>query len=145
VIVALRGIRSTASNLHRRRFLTKHPRKDGYAGEVNFSGVAFIQIGDLSMLEQQNDETTYLFVAIDAHIKRGGKVSRVTSGAEYERKALAGVGDIGTRQAGSEATIADGSRFAAAWGGRPPGRRLKAKHQASKAAMAALSNCFSLT
>jgi hypothetical protein len=73
VIVALRGIRSTASNLHRRRFLTKHPRKDGYAGEVNFSGVAFIQIGDLSMPEQQNDETTYLFVTIDAHIKRGGK------------------------------------------------------------------------
>lgn len=71
------------------------------------------------MLKQQSNETTYLFVTIGSRTKLGGHVTRVTTKAEYEGKALARVGDIVTYADGSEATIIDGAGFAAAWDDKP--------------------------
>jgi uncharacterized Zn-binding protein involved in type VI secretion len=71
------------------------------------------------MSEQNNNETTYLFVTIGSRTKRGGHVTRVSTKAEYKGMALARVGDIVTYDDGSEATIIDGSGFAATWEGKP--------------------------
>ena len=71
------------------------------------------------MSEQNNNETTYLFVTIGSRTKRGGHVTRVSTKAEYKGMALARVGDIVTYDDGSEATIIDGAGFAAAWGDKP--------------------------
>jgi uncharacterized Zn-binding protein involved in type VI secretion len=71
------------------------------------------------MLEQQKNETTYLFATIGSRTERGGRVTMVTSKAEYRGMALARVGDVVTYDDGSEATIIDGAGFAAAWGDRP--------------------------
>ncbi|WNC92704.1 PAAR domain-containing protein [Paraburkholderia sp. FT54] len=71
------------------------------------------------MPEQQNNETTYLFVTIGSRTRRGGRVSHVTTKAEYRGLALARVGDTVTYDDGSEATIIDGAGFAATWGDRP--------------------------
>jgi hypothetical protein len=35
------------------------------------------------MSEQQNSEATYLFVTIGSHTERGGRVTRVTTTAEF--------------------------------------------------------------
>ncbi|WP_429250316.1 PAAR domain-containing protein [Paraburkholderia sp. GAS333] len=51
--------------------------------------------------------------------ERGGRVSRVTTKAEYQGMALASVGDTVTYDDGSEATIIDGAGFAASWDGKP--------------------------
>nr|WP_318289687.1 PAAR domain-containing protein [Paraburkholderia sp. BL8N3] len=51
--------------------------------------------------------------------ERGGRVSRVSTEAEYDGKALARVGDVITYEDGSEATIIDGAGFAAIWGNKP--------------------------
>jgi uncharacterized Zn-binding protein involved in type VI secretion len=71
------------------------------------------------MLKQQNNETEYLFVTIGSRTKLGGRVTQVTTNAEYEGKALARVGDIVTYDDGSEATIIDGAGFAATWDDKP--------------------------
>jgi uncharacterized Zn-binding protein involved in type VI secretion len=71
------------------------------------------------MPEHQKNETTYLFATIGSLTRRGGRVSRVTTNAEYEGKALARVGDIVTYDDGSEATIVDGAGFAATWDDKP--------------------------
>jgi uncharacterized Zn-binding protein involved in type VI secretion len=71
------------------------------------------------MPEQQNSETTYLFVTIGSRTERGGRVTRVTTTAEYEGMALARVGDIVTYEDGSEATITDGAGSAALWDNAP--------------------------
>jgi uncharacterized Zn-binding protein involved in type VI secretion len=71
------------------------------------------------MSEQKNNNSTYLFVTIGSRTKRGGHVTRVSTKAEYRGMALARVGDIVTYYNGSEATIIDGSGFAAAWGDKP--------------------------
>jgi uncharacterized Zn-binding protein involved in type VI secretion len=102
-----------------RQFFTTSLREDGYAGEVTISGVSSIHIGDLNMLKPQKNETTYLFVTLGSHTKLGGRVTQVTTKAEYEGKALARVGDIVTYDDGSEATIIDGAGFAAAWDDKP--------------------------
>ena len=64
-------------------------------------------------MSEQKNETTHLFATIGALTERGGRVSRVTTRAEYGGKALARVGDIVTYDDGSEATIIDGAGFAA--------------------------------
>ena len=56
------------------------------------------------MLEQQKNETTYLFATIGSRTERGGRVTKVTSKAEYRGMALARVGDVVTYDDGSEAT-----------------------------------------
>lgn len=71
------------------------------------------------MPEQQKNETTYLFAMVGSLTGRGGRVSRVTTNAEHEGKALARVGDIVTYDDGSDATIVDGAGFAATWDDRP--------------------------
>jgi uncharacterized Zn-binding protein involved in type VI secretion len=71
------------------------------------------------MSEQKNNETTYLFVTIDSRTKLGGRVTRVSTKAEYKGMALARVGDIVTYDDGSEAVIIDGAGFAAAWEDKP--------------------------
>ncbi len=71
------------------------------------------------MSEQKNNETTYLFVTIGSRTKDGGRVTRVSTKAEYKGLALARVGDIVTYDDGSEATIIDGAGFAAAWENKP--------------------------
>ena len=71
------------------------------------------------MLKKQNNETAYLLVTIGSRSKLGGQVTRVTTNAEYEGKALARVGDIVTYDDGSEATIIDGAGFAATWDDKP--------------------------
>lgn len=57
-----------------------------------------------------------IFVTIGALTERGGCVNRVTTKAEYQGKALARVSDIVTYDDGIEATIIDGTGFAAVWG-----------------------------
>ena len=71
------------------------------------------------MPEQQKNETTYLFVTVGSRTGRGGRVTRVTTRAEYQGMALAGVGDTVTYDDGSEATILDGAGLAASWDGKP--------------------------
>jgi uncharacterized Zn-binding protein involved in type VI secretion len=71
------------------------------------------------MPEQQKNETTYLFVTIGSRTERGGRVTRVSTMAEYQGMALARVGDIVTYDDGGEATIIDGAGYAAAWGDKP--------------------------
>jgi uncharacterized Zn-binding protein involved in type VI secretion len=71
------------------------------------------------MSERKNNETTHLFVTIGSRTKDGGRVTRVSTEAEYEGLALARVGDIVTYDDGSEATIIDGAGFAAAWEDKP--------------------------
>lgn len=71
------------------------------------------------MSEQRSNETTYLFVTLDSRTKRGGRVNRVTTTADYRGMALARVGDIVTYDDGSEATVIDGARFAATWEDKP--------------------------
>jgi len=71
------------------------------------------------MFEQKNNETTYLFVTIGSRTERGGRVTRVSTKAEFKGMMLARVGDIVTYDDGSEATIIDGAGFAAAWGDKP--------------------------
>jgi uncharacterized Zn-binding protein involved in type VI secretion len=68
------------------------------------------------MLEQKNNETTYLFVTVGSRTERGGLVTRVSTSAEYQGMALARVGDIVTYDDGSVAIIIDGAGFAAVWG-----------------------------
>jgi uncharacterized Zn-binding protein involved in type VI secretion len=70
------------------------------------------------MLEQRK-ETTYLFVTIGSRTQSGGRVTRVSTKAEYKGMALARVGDIVTYDDGTEATIIDGAGFAAAWEDKP--------------------------
>ncbi|TDN61604.1 hypothetical protein [Paraburkholderia sp. BL10I2N1] len=48
------------------------------------------------MPEQQNNETTYLFVTIGSRTERGRRVTWITTMAEYQEMALARVGDIVT-------------------------------------------------
>lgn len=78
-----------------------------------------MRTGDLKIPEQQRNETTYLFATISAFTGRGGHVSRATTRAEYEGKALAHVGDIVAYHDRSEATIIDGTGYAATWEGKP--------------------------
>jgi uncharacterized Zn-binding protein involved in type VI secretion len=71
------------------------------------------------MSELKNNETTYLFVTIGSRTRDGGRVTRVSTKAEYKGMALARVGDIVTYDDGREATIIDGAGFAAAWEDKP--------------------------
>lgn len=57
------------------------------------------------MLEQQKNEKTCLFATIGSRAQRNGRVTKVTSKAEYRGMALARVGDIVTYDDGSEAII----------------------------------------
>jgi uncharacterized Zn-binding protein involved in type VI secretion len=71
------------------------------------------------MSKQKDNETTYLCVTIGSRTGRGGRVTRVTTQAECQGMALARVGDWVTYNDGSEATIIDGARVAAAWDDKP--------------------------
>ena len=71
------------------------------------------------MSEHRQNETIYPFATIGSRTKRGGRVTRVTTQAEYKGMALARVGDPVTYDDGSEATIIDGAGFAAVWGDKP--------------------------
>jgi uncharacterized Zn-binding protein involved in type VI secretion len=71
------------------------------------------------MSELQQDETTFPFATIGSRTERGGRVTRVTTRAEYNGMALARVGDVVTYDDGSEATIIDGAGFAAVWDEKP--------------------------
>jgi uncharacterized Zn-binding protein involved in type VI secretion len=70
-------------------------------------------------MPEQKKETTYLFVTIGSRTRDGGRVTRVSTKAEYKGMALARVGDVVTYDDGSEATIIDGAGFAAAWEDKP--------------------------
>ena len=59
------------------------------------------------------------FVTIGSRTRRGGRVTRVSTKAEYKGMALARVGDIVTDDDGSKATIIDGAGFAAVWEDKP--------------------------
>jgi uncharacterized Zn-binding protein involved in type VI secretion len=61
------------------------------------------------MAQQQNNETTYLFVTIGSRTKRGARVTTATSGLTVAGLAIARVGDIVTYANGSEAVIIDGA------------------------------------
>lgn len=65
------------------------------------------------------EKPTYAFATIGSITERGGRVTHVTTKAEFNGKALARVGDIVTYDDGTEATIVDGAGFAASWGGKP--------------------------
>jgi uncharacterized Zn-binding protein involved in type VI secretion len=99
--------------------LTNNFVNDGYAEKPLCAVAAVIHIGDLSMSEQKNNGTIYLFVTIGSPTKRGGHVTRVSTKAEYKGMALARVGDIVTYDDGSEAIIIDGAGFAATWEDKP--------------------------
>ncbi|TDN61199.1 PAAR domain-containing protein [Paraburkholderia sp. BL10I2N1] len=71
------------------------------------------------MSEQQKNETTYLFATIGSLTGRCGRISQVTTKAEYDGKALARVGDTVTYDDGSKATILDGAGSAAMWEDKP--------------------------
>lgn len=71
------------------------------------------------MAEQQKNEMTYLFATMVSLAGRGGRVTRVTTNAEYEGKALARVGDVVKYDDGSQATIIDGAGFAGTWEDKP--------------------------
>jgi len=71
------------------------------------------------MSDAQQETKTYLFATIGSRTERGGRVTRVTTKAEYRGLALARVGDIVTYNDGSEATIIDGAGSAASWDGKP--------------------------
>ena len=65
------------------------------------------------------DKRTYAFATIGSTTERGGRVTYVTTKAEFQGKALARVGDIVTYGDGTGATIVDGAGFAASWEGKP--------------------------
>jgi len=65
------------------------------------------------------EKPTYAFATIGSITERGGRVTHVTTKAEFKGKALARVGDTVTYDDGTEATIVDGAGFAASWGGKP--------------------------
>jgi uncharacterized Zn-binding protein involved in type VI secretion len=71
------------------------------------------------MLEQSKNKTTYLFITIGSRTARGGRLTGVSTKAEYQGMALARVGDVVTYDDGSEATVIDGAGFAATWEGKP--------------------------
>jgi uncharacterized Zn-binding protein involved in type VI secretion len=71
------------------------------------------------MSKQPENETTYMFATIGARTERGGRITRVTTQAEFEGLAAARVGDIVTYDDGSEATIIDGAGSAAMWDNKP--------------------------
>jgi uncharacterized Zn-binding protein involved in type VI secretion len=77
------------------------------------------KLGDTKMSELQQGETTFPFATIGSRTERGGRVTRVTTRAEYKGLALARVGDVVTYDDGSEATIIDGAGFAAVWDDKP--------------------------
>ncbi len=74
------------------------------------------------MPEHKDNETIHLFVTIGSRTGRGGRVTRVATGAEYQGMALARVGDWVTYDDGSETTIVDGTGFAASWDDKPMAR-----------------------
>ncbi|HYS62199.1 MAG TPA: PAAR domain-containing protein [Paraburkholderia sp.] len=71
------------------------------------------------MLEQQKNETTYLFATIGSRTERGGRVTQVTSRLAADGLNLARVGDKATYEDGSEAIIIDGAGSAAVYDDRP--------------------------
>lgn len=71
------------------------------------------------MSETKDNETFQCFVTIGSRTKREGRVTGVSTKAEYDRMMLARVGDIVIYDDGTEATIFDGAGFAASWGGKP--------------------------
>ncbi|CAJ0814023.1 PAAR domain-containing protein [Ralstonia flaminis] len=71
------------------------------------------------MQEQQTNAVTHAFATLAAETKRGGRVSKLSTKAEYRGLALARVGDIVTYDDGTEATNIDSAGFAAAWDGKP--------------------------
>lgn len=71
------------------------------------------------MPEQQKRGKTCLFVTIGSRTGREGRVTRVTTKAEYQGMALARGGDVISYDDGSEATIIDGAGFTATWEDKP--------------------------
>lgn len=71
------------------------------------------------MPEQQKRGKAYLFVTNGSRTGREGRVTRVTTKAEYQRMALARGGDVISYDDGSEAIIIDGAGFTAAWEAKP--------------------------
>jgi hypothetical protein len=71
------------------------------------------------MSGQDKSAKSYLFATIGSRSKLGGRVTRVTTEAEYQGMALARVSDVVTYDDGSEATIPDSAGFAATWDDKP--------------------------
>jgi uncharacterized Zn-binding protein involved in type VI secretion len=71
------------------------------------------------MSKQPENETTYMFATIGARTELGGRITHVTTQAEFEGLAAARVGDIVTYDDGSQTTIIDGAGSAAMWDDKP--------------------------
>jgi hypothetical protein len=91
----------------------------GYSREAPISDTASIQLGNLTMPNQQNNEPTHLFVTMGSRSERGGCASHVATKAEYRGLAPLRGGNTVVYDDGSEAAGVDGAGCAVSRDGRP--------------------------